>query len=101
MRRTMMKRCLVPCPYTQDFFSCWLAQKSQGLWGDYMKLKELLEGKSQVRIKEYEPWGNGVIFVGGCFYADNTFIQLDGNQYSANTEVAATEWDGNILMIMR
>ena len=71
------------------------------MWGDDMKLGDILDGCNNIYVREYEPWGNGVIFVGGCFYADNTFIQLDGNQYSANTEVAATEWDGNVLMIMR
>ena len=66
-----------------------------------MRLGDILDGCNNIYVREFEPWGNGVIFVGGCFYADNTFIQLDGNQYGVNTEVAAVEWDDNVLMIMR
>ncbi len=66
-----------------------------------MTLREVLDNKSQVRIKEYERWGDGVIFVGGCFYGDNTLIQIDGRQYSMNMELAAVEWDDDTLMIMR
>lgn len=66
-----------------------------------MKLGDILDGCNNIYVREFEPWGDGVIFVGGCFYADNTFIQLDGNQYGKATEVAAVEWDDNVLMIMR
>lgn len=73
----------------------------RSLRGDGMKLGDILDGCNNIYVREFEPWGDGVIFVGGCFYADNTFIQLDGNQYGVNTEVEAVEWDDNVLMIMR
>lgn len=66
-----------------------------------MRLGDILDGCNNIYVREFEPWGSGVIFVGGCFYGDNTFIQLDGNQYGVNTEVEAVEWDDNVLMIMR
>lgn len=31
-----------------------------------MTLREILKGKNNIRIKEYERWGDGLIFVGGC-----------------------------------
>ena len=73
----------------------------QSLLGDDMKLGDILDGCNNIYVREFEPWGDGVIFVGGCFYGDNTLIQIDGKQYSLNMELAAVEWDDNCLMIMR
>lgn len=74
----------------------------QSLRGDDMKLRELLEDRTQVRIKEYEPWGDGLIYVGGCYWADNTLIPTDGGFYTLNMEINAAEWKGDkVLTIVR
>lgn len=73
----------------------------RSLRGDGMKLGDILDGCNNIYVREFEPWGDGVIFVGGCFYGDNTIIQIDGRQYSMNMELAAVEWDDDTLMIMR
>lgn len=67
-----------------------------------MTLGEILKGRSNIRVKEYERWGDGLIFVGGCYYGDDTLIQIDRTIYSANMEINAYEWrDNNVLMIVR
>lgn len=67
-----------------------------------MTLREILKGKNNIRIKEYERWGDGLIFVGDCYYADNRFIAIDGSFYSYDLEVNAYEWDrSDVLMIIR
>lgn len=67
-----------------------------------MRLDEILKGKNNVRIKEYERYGDGLLFVGGCYYTNNRLIALDGNFYNLDTKVSAHEWlDGGTLMIMR
>lgn len=67
-----------------------------------MTLGEILKGRSNIRIKEYERWGDGLLFIGGSYYADNRFIQIDKYQYTLNTPVNAYEWrDNNVLMIIR
>ncbi len=67
-----------------------------------MTLREILKGKNNIRIKEYERWGEGLIFVGGCYYADKRFIAIDGGFYSYDLEVNAYEWDSkDVLMIIR
>ena len=66
-----------------------------------MTLKELLQDKNNVRVKEYERWGDGLIFVGGFYWADKRIIPLDGGFYTLNMDVAA-EWKGdNVLTIVR
>ena len=66
-----------------------------------MKLKELLEKHNGVRIKEYEPWGDNLIYVGGFYWADNQIIPTDGGFYTLNMDVIA-EWKGdNVLAIVR
>ena len=68
----------------------------------FMKLKELLKKHNNVFIKEYERWGDRLIFIGGCYYGDNTLIQIDGTIYRPNMEINAYEWrDNNVLMIVR
>jgi len=42
-----------------------------------MKLRELLKGKGQTRIKEYEQYGDQLIFVGGGFYDGRRILPLD------------------------
>lgn len=67
-----------------------------------MTLREILKGHSNVVIKEYEPWGDGLIYVGGCYYADNRFIPTDGNFYAFDLDVSAHEWKkNNVLAIVR
>lgn len=67
-----------------------------------MTLKEVLGNKSQIRIKEYERWGDRLIFVGGCYYANNGIISIDGGFYTLGMELNAWEWnDDNTLMIVR
>ena len=67
-----------------------------------MKLREILKGQNNVRIKEYERYGNELIFVGGCYYADKRLIPLDGNFYVMDLEVSAYNWkNSNTLTIVR
>ena len=67
-----------------------------------MTLGEIVKNKSQVRIKEYERWGDGLIFIGGCYYADGKYIPLDKCFYSKCLEINAHEWnDDGTLMIVR
>lgn len=67
-----------------------------------MTLKEILNGKNNVRIKEYERWGDKLIFIGGCYYANKIFIPLDKGFYSNCTKITAYEWKNDeVLMIVR
>lgn len=66
-----------------------------------MTLKELLQDKNNVRVKEFERWGDGLIFVGGFYWADKRIIPLDGGFYALNMDVIA-EWKrDNVLAIVR
>lgn len=67
-----------------------------------MRLDEILRSKNNVRIKEYERWGNALVFVGGCYYANGRLIMLDGGFYDLDTSVTAHEWlDNSTLFIVR
>lgn len=67
-----------------------------------MTLQEILKGRSNIRIKEYERYGDKLIFIGGCYYADEKLIQIDRNIYTLNMAINAHEWhDNNVLMIVR
>lgn len=67
-----------------------------------MTLQEILKGRSNIRIKEYERYGDKLIFIGGCYYADERLIQIDRNIYTLNMAINAYEWrDNNVLMIVR
>lgn len=67
-----------------------------------MFLGAILKGKNNVRIKEYELYGDGLIFVGGCYYTGGILIALDGNFYNLDTHIDAYEWlDNATLMIVR
>ena len=67
-----------------------------------MKRREILKGKNNVRVKEYERYGDDLIFVGGCYYADKRLIPLDGNFYPLDLEVSVYDWkNGNTLTIVR
>lgn len=73
----------------------------RSLRGDDMKLREFLKNKAQIRVKEYERWGNNLIYVGGFYWADNQIIPTDGGFYTLNMDVIA-EWKGdNVLAIVR
>lgn len=66
-----------------------------------MKLREFLENRVQIRVKEYERWGDNLIYVGGFYWADNQIIPTDGGFYTLNMDVIA-EWKGdNVLAIVR
>lgn len=66
-----------------------------------MKLREFLENRAQIRVKEYERWGDNLIYVGGFYWADNQIIKTDGGFYTLNMDVIA-EWKGdNVLAIVR
>ena len=66
-----------------------------------MTLKELLDNRNDIRVKEYERYGDELIFVGGFYWADNRIIPTDGGFYTLNIEVIA-EWKGdNLLTIVR
>ena len=66
-----------------------------------MTLKELLENRNNIRVKEYERYGDELIFVGGFYWADGRIIPTDGGFYTLNMEVIA-EWKGdNVLTIVR
>lgn len=67
-----------------------------------MRLREILKGKGQVRIAEYEMYEDQLIFVGGGFYDGRRILPLDGNAYSVEMSVNAYEWeDDETLMIVR
>lgn len=67
-----------------------------------MKLREILKGKNNVRIKEYERYGDELIFVGGCYYADKRLIPIDGSFFVLDLEVSAYDWkNNNTLTIVR
>lgn len=73
----------------------------QSLRGDDMKLREFLENRVQIRVKEYERYGDELIYVGGFYWADNRIIPTDGGFYTLNMDVIA-EWKGdNVLAIVR
>lgn len=66
-----------------------------------MTLKELLENRNNIRVKEYERYGDELIFVGGFYWADSRIIPTDGGFYTLNMDVIA-EWKGdNVLAIVR
>lgn len=67
-----------------------------------MKLSEALRGKTNVRIKEYEKFGDGLIFVGGAYYNGKSVFSLDGSSYPTEMKLEACEWeDDETLMIVR
>ena len=67
-----------------------------------MTLKEILKGKNHIFIKEYERFGDDLIFVGGTFYANKFFIPIDGSFFVLGLKPSTYEWkDDNTLMIVR
>lgn len=67
-----------------------------------MTLREMLKGKNNIRVKEYERYGDRLIFIGGCFYANNQIIRIDGSFFPLDLELNAYEWkDSHTLMIVR
>lgn len=67
-----------------------------------MKLREILGGKKNVRVAEYEKFGDELIFIGGCYYNGKSLLPLDGGFYPIEMKVEAFEWlDDKTLMIVR
>lgn len=67
-----------------------------------MKLREILSSKGQTRIKEYEQYGDQLIFVGGGFYDGRRILPLDSRAYPMEMSIDAYEWeDDDTLMIVR
>ncbi len=67
-----------------------------------MKLRELLKGRGQTRIKEYEQYGDQLIFVGGGFYDGRHILPLDSRTYPIEMSIDVYEWeDDATLMIVR
>lgn len=67
-----------------------------------MRLREILKGKGQTRIKEYEQYGDQLIFVGGGFYDGRRILPLDSKAYPVEMSVNAYDWeDDATLMIVR
>lgn len=67
-----------------------------------MKLWGILGNKKDVRIREYEKYGDNLIFIGGCFYNGKSILPLDGGAYPIQMEIRVFEWeDSNTLMIVR
>ena len=67
-----------------------------------MTLREILQGKNNIFIKEYERYFEDLIFVGGTFYADKTFVPIDNSFFFLEMKPNAYEWkDTNTLMIVR
>ena len=65
-------------------------------------LRQILKGKNNVRIMEYEPFGLNMIFVGGSYYADGLLFAIDGSFFALDMEVSEYEWkEDNTLMIVR
>ena len=67
-----------------------------------MKLRELLKGRGQTRIKEYEQYEDKLIFVGGGLYDGRRILPLDSRAYPMEMSVNAYDWeDEETLMIVR
>lgn len=67
-----------------------------------MTLREILKGKNNVLIREYERLGDRLIFIGATYYAGGQLIELDGGFYTLDLQPCAYEWDNNgNLMIVR
>lgn len=70
--------------------------------GNKVKLREILSGKKDIRVAEYEKFGGTLIFIGGCYYNGKSLFPLDGGVYPIEMEVAAAKWiDNKTLMIVR
>ena len=67
-----------------------------------MKLREILSGKNNVWVKEYERYGESLIFVGGCFYNGKSILALDGGFYPIEMKIDAYKWiNDETLLIVR
>lgn len=67
-----------------------------------MKLSELLKDRGQTRIKEYEQYGDRLIFIGGGFYDGRRILPLDSRAYPIEMSIDSYEWeDEETLMIVR
>jgi hypothetical protein len=67
-----------------------------------MTLLQILQNKNNIRVKEYERFGNGVIFIGGFYYTNKHIIALDRNTYLLSDEPSVYSWeDSTTLAIMR
>lgn len=67
-----------------------------------MKLRELLAGKNNVRIREIEKYGDSYIFVGGAYYNGKSILPLDGGFYPMEMKLEIYDWeDEETLVIVR
>ena len=65
-------------------------------------LRKILGDKNNVRIMEYESYGDKMLFVGGSYYADNLLFAIDGSFFALDMEISEYEWkDDNTLVIVR
>ena len=58
-----------------------------------MKLKELLAGKNNVRIREIEKYDDSYIFVGGAYYNGKAILPLDGGFYPMEMKLEIYDWE--------
>ena len=67
-----------------------------------MTLKEVLKGKNNITIWELEYINGENMVVGGCYYANGIFIQIDGSFFSNCTQILAYDWENaNTLKVFR
>ena len=66
-----------------------------------MTLREILKGKNNILTKEYERFGDRLIFIGATYSAGGQLISLDGGFYTLDLEPCAYEWDddGNLMIV--
>lgn len=66
-----------------------------------MTLREILKGKNNILVREYERLDDRLIFIGATYYAGGQLIPLDGNFYTLSLEPCAYEWDkdGNLMIV--
>lgn len=76
----------------------------------YITLGEILEGTNGIHVKEYEAFGEtpdgktNLIFIGGTYWANGTFIPISGGYFSKDTKVSYYSWgknDNKTLLILR
>ena len=66
-----------------------------------MRLRDILQGKNNVLVKEYERYGDRLILIGATYYAGGQLIELDGGFYTLDLQPCAYEWseDGNLMIV--
>ena len=66
-----------------------------------MSLKDILKGKNNILVREFEPFEDRLIFIGATYYAGGQLIPLDGGFYTLSLIPSAYEWDddGNLMVV--